>query len=217
MTMTIAMIHQPEVVRPIKTTLRSFGVKKQDLEDGVAEVQTRTLEYLRGKALPTETEQWVALCVTITRRWRLDEKKKQKTDEKYCEGLCEDPDQRIGIEPEVGGRDVLDARRMVRELEAQFDAGEMPEKGDEILDCVQAGMKYTEIATDLGITERAVRGRLERMRELFKARPVRLGISGVLLVLVMLASGPAMAANQIGPMAPAGQVPVPPPRTRCVA
>jgi len=106
---------------------------------------------------------------------------------------------------------------MVRELEAQFDAGEMPEKGDEILDCVQAGMKYPEIAAELGITERAVRGRLERMRELFKARPVRLGISGVLLVLVMLASGPAMAANQIGPMAPAGQVPVPPPRTRCVA
>jgi len=53
MTMTIAMIHHPEVVRPIKTTLRSFGVKKQDLEDGVAEVQTRTLEYLRGKPLPT--------------------------------------------------------------------------------------------------------------------------------------------------------------------
>jgi DNA-directed RNA polymerase specialized sigma24 family protein len=212
MTMTIAMIHHPEVVRPIKTTLRSFGVKKQDLEDGVAEVQTRTLEYLRGKALPTETEQWVALCVTITRSWRLDEKKKQKTDEKYCEGLCEDPDQRIGIEPEVGGRDVLDARRMVRELEAQFDAGEMPEKGDEILDCVQAGMKYPEIAAELGLTKETVRWRLRDMRELFKARLGKLGLTGMLLVLVVLASGPAMAANGTGPAAPPSSVPVPPPR-----
>jgi DNA-directed RNA polymerase specialized sigma24 family protein len=211
------MIHHPEVVRPIKTTLRSFGVKKQDLEDGVAEVQTRALEYLRGKALPTEIEQWVALCVTITRSWRLDEKKKAKTDKKYCEGLCEDPDQRIGIEPEVGGRDILDARRMVRELEAQFDAGEMPEKGDEILDCVQAGMKYPKIAAELGITERAVGWRLARMRQLFKARLGKLGITGVLLVLVVLASGPAMAANQTGPTAPRAQVPVPPPRARCVA
>jgi len=39
----------------------------------------------------------------------------------------------------------------------------------------------------------------------------------LLLVLVMLASGPAMAANRIGPMALAARVPVPPPRTRCVA
>ena len=217
MTMTISMIHHPEVVRPIKTTLRSFGVKKQDLEDGVSEVQTRTLEYLRGKPLPTEIEQWVALCVTITRSWRLDEKAKQKTDEKYCEGLCEEPDQSIGIEPETGGRDPLDARRMVRELEQMFEAGEMPEKGDEILDCVQAGMKYPEIAAELGITERAVGWRLGRMRELFEARLGKLGMMGVLLVLVVLASGPAMAANQTGPTAPRAQVPVPPPRARCVA
>jgi len=215
--MPIEMIHHPEVVRPIKTTLRSFGMKKQDLEDGVAEVQTRTLEYLRGKALPIEREEWVALCVTITRRWRLDEKKKAKTDKKYCEGLCEEPDQRIGIEPDAEARELADVRRKLEELREQFDAGEMPEKGDEILDCVQAGMKYTAIAADLGITERAVRGRLERMRELFEARLGRLGISGVLLVLVVIASGPAMAANRIGPMAPAAQVPVPPPRTRCVA
>jgi DNA-directed RNA polymerase specialized sigma24 family protein len=217
MTMTISMIHHPEVVRPIKTTLRSFGVRKQDLEDGIAEVQTRTLEYLRGKPLPTELEQWVALCVTITRSWRLDEKKKAKTDRKYCEGLCEDPDDRIGIEAGPGERDAVDARRLIRELQKQFDAGELPEKGDEILDCVQAGMKHTEIAVELGMTERAVRWRLERMRELFQARLVRLGLSTVLLVLVMLASGSAMAANRVGPIAPAAQVPVPPPRIRSVA
>jgi DNA-directed RNA polymerase specialized sigma24 family protein len=215
--MTIQMIHHPEVVRPIKTTLRSFGVNTQDLEDGVAEVQTRTLECLRGKELPTEIAQWVALCVTITRSWRLDEKEKQKTDEKYCEGLCEDPDQRIGIEPETGGRELLDARRMVRELEQMFDAGEMPEKADEILDCVQAGMTYPETAAELGITAETAGMRLRRMRQLFKARLGRLGIMGVLFVLTGLASGPAMAANLTEPAAPSSQVPVPPPRARWVA
>jgi len=39
----------------------------------------------------------------------------------------------------------------------------------------------------------------------------------MMLVLVMLASGSAMAANQMGPSAPPAQVPVPPPRARCVA
>ncbi|MGH7297801.1 MAG: RNA polymerase sigma factor, partial [Polyangiaceae bacterium] len=192
---TIASIHHPDVVRPIKTTLRSFGVKKQDLEDGVAEVQTRTLEYLRGKPMPTEIEQWAALCVTVARSWRLDEKKKQKTDRKYCEGLCEDPDERTGIEAGGEGRETLDARRMLRELEQQFEAGEMPERGDEILDCVQAGMKFPEIAAELGLTAECVRMRLRRIRELFAARLGKLGITGMLLVLVVLASGPAMAAN----------------------
>jgi DNA-directed RNA polymerase specialized sigma24 family protein len=217
MTMTIAMIHHPEVVRPIKTTLRSFGVKKQDLEDGVAEVQTRALEYLRGKPLPAETEQWVALCVTITRSWRLDEKKKAKTDKKYCEGLCEDPDERAGIEPDAEGRELVEARRMVEELRVQFDAGEMPERGEEILDCVQAGMKYPEIAAELGLTSATVRWRLRDMRELFKARLGKLGIPEMLLVLVVLASGPAMAANGTGPAAPPSCVPVPPPRVWCAA
>ena len=212
--MTLSMIHHPGVIRPIQTTLRSFGVRKQDLEDGVAEVQTRTLEYLRGKPIPTELEQWVALCVTITRSWRLDEKKKAKTDRKYCQGLCEDPDERIGIEAEAGAGDVVDARRMLRELQALFDAGEMPEKGEEILDCVQAGMKQTEIAEELGISSETVRMRLRKIREVFEERLAKLGITGVLLVLVMLASGPAMAANQAAPMAPPASVPVPPPRVQ---
>jgi DNA-directed RNA polymerase specialized sigma24 family protein len=215
--MTIQMIHHPEVIRPIRTTLRSFGVEQQDLEDGVAEVQTRTLEYLRGKPLPTETGQWVALCVTVARSWRLDEKEKQRTDEKYCEGLCEDPDERIGIEPEAGACELLDARRMLRELEQMFDAGEMPEKGDEILDCVQAGMTYPETAAELGITAETARMRLRRMRQLFKAHLGRLGIMGMLVVLTALASSPAMAANLTEPTAPSSQVPVPPPRARCVA
>ncbi|HEY1691126.1 MAG TPA: hypothetical protein VGG39_03140 [Polyangiaceae bacterium] len=217
--MTIHIIHHKDVVRPIKTTLRSFGVKSQDLDEGVAEVQARTLEYLRGKPMPAEIDEWIALCVTIARNWRLDEKKKAKTDRKYCEGLCEEPEERIGVEPAWDLPELLDARRMLRELEAQFDAGEMPDKGDEILDCVQAGMKNPAIAAELGLTAECVRMRLRRMRDLFEARLARLGITGMLVVLVVLASGPAMAANanQLEPEGPVHPVAVPPPRAAWVA
>jgi DNA-directed RNA polymerase specialized sigma24 family protein len=191
---TTALIH-PDVLRAITRTLRSFGVHRQDLEEGVAEVQTRTLEYLRGKPHPATVEEWKALCVTVARHWRMDEKKKQKTERKYCEGLCEDPDQRTGLEPGPEGREVLDARRMVEALRVQLEAGEMPEKAEEILDCVQAGMSCPEAAADLGITAEAVRMRLRRVRQAFDARPGALD----------------------GPTAPPSPAPVPPPRGRRAA
>jgi DNA-directed RNA polymerase specialized sigma24 family protein len=211
-TMTIHLIHHADVTRPIKTTLRSFGVPKQDLEDGVAEVQTRTLEHLQGKALPEGIEQWVALCTTIARNWRLNEKEKRKTEQKYCTGLCEEPDNYVGIEPRVDRPDDVDARRMVAVLQQMFDAGEMPEKGDEILDCVQAGMTGPETATELGITLDAVRWRLDRMRDAFERRLATLGLTGMMLLLVLLAAGPASAASLAPPPSPTEHVPVPPPR-----
>jgi DNA-directed RNA polymerase specialized sigma24 family protein len=217
MTMTIHLIHHADVIRPIKTTLRSFGVPRQDLEDGVAEVQTRTLEYLQGKALPEGIEQWVALCTTIARNWRLNEKEKRKTEQKYCTGLCEEPDNYVGIEPRVDRPDDVDARRMVAVLQDLFDAGAMPEKGDEILDCVQAGMSRPETATELDLTLDAVRWRLDRMREVFERRLASLGLTVLMLMLVLLASGPAVAATLAPPPSPPAHVPVPPPQIGVLA
>jgi len=210
--MTIHLIHHADVIHPIKTTLRSFGVRKQDLEDGVAEVQTRTLEHLKGKPLPETLEQWVALCTTIARHWRLKEKEKQATEQKYCTGLCEEPDDYVGIEPPVHRPDVVDAGRMVAALQEMFDAGEMPDKGDEILDCIQAGMSGPKTALELGITLDAVRRRLDRMRELFEKRLTTLGMTVMMVLLLLLASGPAMAASLAPPPSPHARVPLPPPR-----
>jgi sugar diacid utilization regulator len=167
--MTIHLIHHADVIRPIKTTLRSFGVPKQDLEDGIA------------------------------RNWRLNEKEKQQTEQKYCTGLCEEPDD-------------VDARRMVAVLQEMFDGDEMPQLGDEILDCVQAGMNHQKTAVELGLSPETVRKRLTRMRDLFGRRLATLGLTVTMLMLVLLASGPAMAANLVGPASPESHVPVPPPR-----
>jgi DNA-directed RNA polymerase specialized sigma24 family protein len=210
--MTIHLIHHADVIRPIRTTLRSFGVPKQDLEDGIAEVQTRTLEHLKGKPLPQGIEQWVALCTTIARNWRLKEKEKQQTEQKYCTGLCEDPDEYVGIERPVDRPDDVDARRMVAVLQEMFDGDEMPQLGDEILDCVQAGMNHQKTAVELGLSPETVRKRLARMRDLFGRRLATLGLTVTMLMLVLLASGPAMAANLVGPAWTSSHVPVPPPR-----
>ena len=212
-TMNATMLIHPTVIRAITGTLRKYGVRREEIEDGVIEVQTRTLEYLRDKPQPDAVEEWAAVCVTVAKHWRMDENEKRKTEKKYCAGLCEDPDQHVGLETAVELRENVDAKRMVEVLRQQFEAGEMPEKGDEILDCAQAGLDYQQTAAELGISAEAVRKRLKRMRALFKARLGTLGMTVMVVMLTMAAAGSAMAAPVAEPTAPSRAVPVPPPRS----
>lgn len=165
------LVCHPKVVSVIRSTLRGCGLRKeQDLEDGIAEVQTRALEHLRDKPVPTEIAEWQALCVKIARHWRIDERRKRKTDQKYCEGLCETPDEHTPCEQVEERRAWEDARRMVGALAEEFDAGHMPEQADEILDCLQAGMGNLETAKALGLTVDAVRMRARRVRKVLERR-----------------------------------------------
>jgi RNA polymerase sigma factor (sigma-70 family) len=211
--MNATMLIHPTVIRAITGTLRKFGVRRGEIEDGVIEVQTRTLEYLRDKPQPEAVEEWAALCVTVAKHWRMNENEKRKTEKKYCVGLCEDPDEHVGLERAADPRDDIDAKRMVEVLRQQFEAGELPEKGKEILDCMQAGLDYQETAAELGISAEAVRKRLKRMRELFKARLGALGMTVMVVMLMMAAAGSAMAAQVTEPKAPSPAVAVPPPRS----
>ncbi|HEY5243780.1 MAG TPA: hypothetical protein VIJ22_20005 [Polyangiaceae bacterium] len=97
-------------------------------------------------------------------------------------------------------------------LRQQFEAGQMPEKGDEILDCMQAGLDYQKTAEELGISAEAVRKRLLRRRKLFKARLGTLGITVMAVMLVLCAAAPGMAATVAEPTAPGPTVALPPPR-----
>jgi DNA-directed RNA polymerase specialized sigma24 family protein len=207
-----AMLMDPIVTQFTTNTLRSFGIRARDMEDAVAEVQTRTLEYLKNKPHPATVEEWAALCATIAKNWRLDEEKKAEAANKYCVGLCEDPDDFTPLERANDPYERIDAKRMVEVLRQQFEAGEMPEKGDEILDCLQAGMNYKKTALELGISAEAVRKRLLRMRKLFKARLATLGITVMAVLFVMGCTATAMAANSAQPTAPGPTVTLPPPR-----
>jgi len=207
-----ATLMDPVVTQCTTRTLRSFGVRARDMEDAVAEVRTRTLEYLKDKPYPATVEEWSALCVTIAKNWRLDEKKKAKAAKKYCVGLCEDPDEHTALERASEPYERLDAKRMVEVLRQQFNAGEMPDKGDEILDCLQAGMDYKKTAVELGISAEAVRKRLLRMRRVFETRLATLGITVMAVMFMMGCAAPAMAANSAEPTAPGPTVTLPPPR-----
>jgi DNA-binding CsgD family transcriptional regulator len=206
------MLMDPIVTKSTTGTLRSFGVRARDMEDAIAEVRTQALEYVRDKPQPATVEEWAALCVTIAKHWRMDEKKAAKAAKKYCVGLCEDPDDHTALERANEPYERVDAKRMVEVLRDQFDAGEMSEKGDEILDCLQAGMNYQKTALEVGISAEAVRMRLRKMRALFKARLAALGITVTVVVLSMTAVASAMPANATDPTAPGPTVAVPPPR-----
>ena len=52
----------------------------------------------------------------------------------------------------------------------------MPEHGVDILEGVASGCDHTEIGEDLGITHRAVEGRLKTMRKLFQRRIAERGM-----------------------------------------
>lgn len=208
-----AMLMDAIVTQCTKGTLRSFGVRARDMEDAIAEVRTRALEHVKNKPQPATVEEWAALCVTIAQHWRLDEKKAAKAAKKYNVGLCEDPDDHTALERASEPYERIDAKRMVEVLRQQFDAGEMPEKGEEILDCLQAGMNYKKTAAALGLTPEAVRKRLLRMRKLFEARLAALGITVTALVFVMGCAAPTVTATGAEPTAPGPTVTLPPPQS----
>ena len=126
-------------------------------------------------------------------------------------GLCEDPDEYTHLEYGACARDPIDTRRLLDVLADLFRAGEMPEHGVEILDCVQAGMTCEEIGEELRIPATTVQGRLQRMRRKFRVRLSLLGIT-VLLILLPLAAGSAAAADREEVKQPNEEVQVRPPR-----
>jgi DNA-directed RNA polymerase specialized sigma24 family protein len=205
------LLAHPEVVAAIEGTLRNLRVRKQDLEDGVAEVQTLALEYLQGKELPGDIAGWKALCVIIARNWRVKEMEKKKARAKADAGVCAEPDEHTPLEYGAPARDPLDTQRLLEVLADLFRDGQMPEHGVDILDCVQAGMTCEEIGEELGIPATTVRGRLQRMRRKFRVRIALLGLT-ISLILLVLAPGVALAADRGAIKQPSEEVQVPPPR-----
>jgi DNA-directed RNA polymerase specialized sigma24 family protein len=169
------LVH-PELVRTVQRTLRRYGMAKGNLEDGVAEVQTRALEYLRTRQPPTDLAGWVALCVTIAKHWRLNEKEKKRARSQYDTGPCEEPDEQPPPEPAGEPRDPVDVARMMAVLEQQIEAGQMPEHAVEILDASRAGETSEAIGAELGISAQVVRHRRRKMKKVLGEQLAALGL-----------------------------------------
>jgi DNA-directed RNA polymerase specialized sigma24 family protein len=178
------LVH-PQVVDAIRATLRRHRMLRRDLDDGVAEVQTRALEYLRGKPEPGDVAGWAALCATIAAHWCLDEHERKKTARKYDVGLCGDADERIGLDAPPPARELVDVKRMDAVMQEELASPDAPEHAADILDAVAVGTPHAEIAEELGISVKEVRARLIRLRRHLRARLVALGLAALLSVVAV--------------------------------
>ena len=187
---TRTLLAHADVVRAIQGTLVRHGIARQDLGDGVADVQLAALQAVKGKWMPPDIAGWKALCCTIAERRMLKGHAREERRGRWHVGLCEDPDERGPLERSHATiEELIDMRRQLRVLQAMFEAGEMPDQGEAILEGVQDELSAREIGDELGLTTSAVEHRLSRMRALFKARLASLGMLILMLLIAVLLSG----------------------------
>jgi DNA-directed RNA polymerase specialized sigma24 family protein len=170
-----AMLTHPLIVAAIRTTLKKRGVKLQDLEDRIADVQVRVLDRLQMGAEPNDVREMERLCRVVAKRMVANEREKEKGRSVYHVGLVGEPDDYAPLET-ARQRDPVDQRRLLDILHATLAAAAAPERAFAILDGVAAGETYAEIGTELGLTERAVRYHLEALREDFRLRVIAAGL-----------------------------------------
>ena len=197
-----ALLAHPEVTRAIEGTLLKHGLARQELQDGVGQVQMRALGALQNKPRPADLGGWKALCCTIAERLVLKDRKREAKRGLYHEGLSDEADDHAPIARSPGKEeDPVDLGRQRKVLEGQFEAGDMPEHGDAILDAVAAGESYRDIGAELGLTEAQVRRRLARMRKLFKAKLASLGMLALMMLLAVMFATPfgGVARRDVGP------------------
>jgi hypothetical protein len=147
--------------------------------------------------MPGTLADWKVLATTVAAHLAIDRLRRTKRRSRYDTGLCEEPNAYPSPILRWEGRDPVDTKRYLAVLEELFEAGEMPEHGVEILEGERDGVSHKELATELGISTTAVRGRLFRMRARFRAKLAMLGMLTLLLILFAL-------------MSPVGEVAAPP-------
>jgi DNA-directed RNA polymerase specialized sigma24 family protein len=151
-----------EVVRAIAGTLYRRGVARQDIEDGVAEVQTRILELLRVGPPPTGQGEWKGLGVKVAGDLALDVGRKRVARRKHEDDLCEEPDDYAA--DASSHEDRVDATRVIEVFQQMVDAGELPPLAGEIIRRRAEGLDDADIGRELGLSEDTVRMRRRVVR-----------------------------------------------------
>ena len=171
------LMAHPEFIQSIKATLSSRGTAKQDLLDGVADVQLRILEAMRTKTVPTDLAGLRKLGNKIAADCAIDALRKRRRRSAYEDGLCEDPDAYVADAHQEPRRDPVDTSRLLEILVAQLDAAPVPECAFMILDATAAGLTYRATGEAVGLSMSVVRSRLATMREEFRRRVAQRGLS----------------------------------------
>ena len=175
-----AILMAPKVTHAVIKAFRTRGwERRQDLEDLLGEVRLSAVKafHLRGVRPPESIDRMCCFCVKIARNHAASIRRKERVArENGYVGLCELPDEELPLEDRWEGRDPIDAHRQLEVAADLFRQGRMPEHGVEILYNEGVGAKWKESAADVGITDRAVQGRLKTMRKAFKAEIEKRGM-----------------------------------------
>ena len=175
-----AILMAPKVTHAVIKAFRTRGwERRQDLEDLLGEVRLSAVKAFnqRGVRPPDTIDQMCCFCVKIARNHAASIRRKERVArENGYVGLCELPDEELPLEDRWEGRDPIDAHRQLEVAADLFRQGRMPEHGVEILYNEGVGAKWKESAADVGITDRAVQGRLKTMRKAFKAEIEKRGM-----------------------------------------
>jgi DNA-directed RNA polymerase specialized sigma24 family protein len=201
---TTPLVARPEVAQSIRATLRRYRVAPQDMGDAIADVQAESIEAARARAMPCDLAQWKALATTVGARWALDRLRKAKVRRKYDAGFCDDPDAYLRPTLRWEHADPVDTKRCLAVLKGLFDAGQMPEHGEEILQGEADGVPHDEIAAEIGVSTTVVDNRLSRMRAKFRARLAALGMLALALLLLFALLSPGRDVKVSAPR-PAGE------------
>ncbi len=172
----------PETARAICGALAMTGMPYQELEDGMQDVFVRALKAFRRTVpppaqVPATLEEMKNFCAAIAKNHVKNKHRDAARRRKLgYVGTCErDADEYTPLEygaPQQ--RDPVDARRQLEAAAQLFREGRMPEHGVDILEGVAAGCTYKQIGSDLGITDRAVEGRMGTTRDAYRKRMARL-------------------------------------------
>lgn len=198
----------PAVTTPVRKYLCFHGVPQHEMDDTVAEIQVRALEAVDGGASPKNVGEWQKLVIRIARNYLIDQARREKVADKYDDGLTDEADEHVPIEPSGEPRDPVDARRQLAVLLEMFDRGEMPELGREILEAVADRVKIPQIGRELGLPAKEVRKRLRTMRGRYFKRLGALGMLVLTMVMFTVFAGPGGVAMRDG-APPAGEPTVP--------
>jgi DNA-directed RNA polymerase specialized sigma24 family protein len=180
---TLCAAH-PDFVRYVRAALARRGFPQREMEDAIADVQVDATAAARRKRMPANLEEWKALGLTIATRRAMKRRRKLKVTRKYDAGLCEEPDRYMTPILHWEERDPVDTKRYLTVLKELFDAGEMPEHGEEILQGEADEVPHEELGQELGISRKTVGMRLVRMRDKFYRRLAALGM--LVFTLLML-------------------------------
>lgn len=186
------------VTGAIASVLRGFGWRKQDLPEGIAEVQCRAIDGARrsGDPIPTDPEAAAKLCATIAINWCIDEARRRDKLKGHDEGLCDDPDEYGPLGPPgrglsgTGRWDPVDMKRMLEQFRALAGTGQLPEHAEQIVVGIAEGKTHEEIGQELGMSAGAVAHRLVEIRTRFKKKLKTAGLLALLLQALVLMALP---------------------------